>query len=97
MQGGVNQIVSFFRSCASGTRRTITLIEKQVLNFMGDIKDAEGGVRVCGTDPFNQENWEIGQVFLDGWWWALNEEIVTRSNALREARGAARLKLGRLG
>lgn len=66
-----------------------------MMQMVFDMKDAGGGLRIWGSDPFNEDNWEVGQVFFEGWWWALNPEIVQKSNAKRLARGADILKLDR--
>ena len=54
-----------------------------------DMKDAGGGLRIWDSDPFDEDNWEVGPGFFEGWWWALNREIVHKSNA----RGADTLTL----
>lgn len=51
------------------------------------MKDAGGGLRVWGQDPFDEGNWEVGQRFFELWWWALDAGIVERSNELRKGRG----------
>ena len=66
-----------------------------MMQMVFDMKDAGGGLRIWGSDPFNADNWEVGQVFFEGWWWALDPEIIQKSNAKRLARGADILKLNR--
>ena len=58
-----------------------------------DMKDHKGGLRVWGSDPFNGNNWEVGQLFYERWWWAFPEEIIENTNALRKIRGEEALRL----
>jgi ankyrin repeat protein len=62
------------------------------MQLMFDIKDAGGGLRVWGSNPFDEDNWEVGPVFFQKWWWALNSEIVKRSNQIRTQRGEGALR-----
>jgi hypothetical protein len=57
------------------------------MQLMLDMKDAGGGLRVWGSNPFDENNWEVGPVFFQQWWWALDSEIVKRSNQIRTQRG----------
>lgn len=68
-------------------------MESVTMQLMFDIKDAGGGLRVWGSNPFDEENWEVGPVFFQQWWWALNSEIVKRSNQIRTQRGEDILRL----
>jgi hypothetical protein len=63
------------------------------MQLMFDIKDASGGLRVWGSNPFDENNWEIGPAFFQQWWWALNSDIVKRSNQIRTQRGEDILRL----
>jgi Domain of unknown function (DUF3425) len=63
------------------------------MQLMFDMKDAGGGLRVWGSNPFDENNWEVGPVFFQQWWWALNSEIVKRSNQIRTQRGEDILRL----
>ncbi|KAL9105549.1 MAG: hypothetical protein Q9227_009293 [Pyrenula ochraceoflavens] len=63
-----------------------------ILQILWSIKDAGGGLKVWGSDPFKEENWEIGEVFFRDFWWALERGIVERSNRLRERRGEGGLR-----
>jgi len=63
------------------------------MQLMFDMKDAGGGLRVWGSNPFDENNWEVGPVFFQQWWWALNSEIVKRSNQIRMQRGEDILRL----
>ena len=58
------------------------------MQLMLDIKDAGGGLRVWGADPFDAASWEVGPLVFREWWWALDAGIVRRSNQLRAQRGA---------
>ena len=64
-----------------------------MMNLKFDMMDNAGGIRVWGQDPFNQDNWEIGQRFFEYWWWALDNEVLRQSNALRKQRGEDTLRL----
>jgi hypothetical protein len=57
------------------------------MQLIFDMKDVGGGLRVWGSNPFDEDNWEVGPVFFQQWWWALNSEIVKRSNQIRTQRG----------
>lgn len=74
-------------------RKMQTRHEEVVMALKFDMMDAAGGIRVQGLDPFKADNWEIGQKFFENWWWALDGDIVRRSNSLRRARGEAELRL----
>jgi hypothetical protein len=63
------------------------------MQLMFDMKDTGGGLRVWGSNPFDENNWEVGPVFFQQWWWALNSEIVKRSNQIRVQRGEDILRL----
>src|SRR5271170_2115347 len=63
------------------------------MQLIFDMKDAGGGLRVWGSNPFDENNWEVGPVFFQQWWWALNSEIVKRSNQIRMQRGEDTLRL----
>lgn len=67
-----------------------------VMTLIFDMKDAAGGLRVWGQDPFNEDNWEVGQRFFELWWWAFDSEIVTKSNSLRKDRGEDELRLQKI-
>ena len=64
-----------------------------MMQLMFDMKDTSGGLRVWGSNPFDENNWEVGPVFFQQWWWALNSEIVKRSNQIRTQRGEDILRL----
>lgn len=57
-----------------------------------DLEDSTEGVRIWGDDPYDDQNWEVGQKFWERWWWALDSDVVRRSNELRRMRGARLLR-----
>lgn len=59
-----------------------------MLDFAYDFEDSAEGVRIYGDDPFSSDNWEVGEQLFRNWWWALNSEVIARSNELRRERGA---------
>lgn len=67
-----------------------------VMNMIYDMKDAGGGLRVWGQDPLNEKNWEVGQRFFELWWWALDSDIISNSNKLRQERGEDTLRLRKM-
>ncbi|KAF3930344.1 hypothetical protein ABW19_dt0207931 [Dactylella cylindrospora] len=69
-----------------------------VLRLVYDMENSEAdgleGVRVNGIDAFDGSGWEVGQGFFTVWWWALDPQVVGRSNYWRNQRGDPKLKLG---
>jgi hypothetical protein len=65
-----------------------------LVGFAYDIEDGAEGMRVSGDDPCDAAGWEIGQKVFERWWFVFDRDIVEQSNRLREARGAARLRIG---
>jgi Domain of unknown function (DUF3425) len=63
------------------------------LALMSDMDDEEEGIKIAGSQGFNGEYWEVGQVIFDNWWWAFEPSIIKNTNRLREKRGAAKLLL----
>jgi hypothetical protein len=61
--------------------------------LMADVEDEAEGFRVGGPDGLDADAWEIGQAFVSHWWWALDREVIEKSNRLRLRRGADRLRL----
>lgn len=59
-----------------------------MLDFAYDFEHSAEGVRIYGDDPFSVENWEVGEQLFKNWWWALNSDVIARSNQLRRERGA---------
>lgn len=57
------------------------------MHVMVTMKDAGGGLRIWGDNPFDIDAWEIGQLFYTKFWWAIDHDIVVNSNKLRLQRG----------
>lgn len=65
-----------------------------LLQLVQDLEDDGGeGVRINGQDPFQPRAWEIGQVLLERWWWALDYGAIQSSSRAREKRGQRPLAL----
>ncbi|EXJ65739.1 uncharacterized protein A1O5_11267 [Cladophialophora psammophila CBS 110553] len=67
-----------------------------LLDFVYDLEDSAEGVRISGSDPFSEMNWEVGEKVFKSWWWILDRDIIKRSNELRASRGAPMLGSGRI-
>ncbi|VUC22099.1 unnamed protein product [Clonostachys rosea] len=63
-----------------------------LVNFAYDFEDNAEGVRV-GSDPYDPESWEVGQVLFERWWFLFDRGIIETSNRLRKRRGAPQLRL----
>ncbi|KAG4429762.1 hypothetical protein IFR05_014753 [Cadophora sp. M221] len=67
--------------------------------FMGLVhgfEDETEGLRISssGDGPVHDcRIWEIGEVVFKDWWWALDGQIVSNSNRLRQMRGVPKLRL----
>lgn len=59
-----------------------------LLDFIYDIEDSTEGVRISGSDPYSENNWELGEKVFKSWWWAFDRDIIKKSNELRRTRGA---------
>lgn len=66
-----------------------------LLDLTYDMEDMADGIRIWGEDPFEVDNWELGDKMFERWWWAMDSEVVRKSNKLRKERGAPLLTLGR--
>lgn len=66
-----------------------------LLDLIYDMEDPAEGIRIWGDDPYADGNWEIGEKMFSNWWWALNSQVVNRSNEMRRNRGASVLGLER--
>ena len=64
-----------------------------LVQLVYDMEDSAEGIRVWGADPCDSGNWEVGQVFFQRWWWALDREVVEKSNEWRRCRGAGCLDM----
>jgi len=59
-----------------------------LMRLVYDMEDPGGeGLRLNGSDPFNPESWELGQLLFERWWWAFESRIVDVSNQSRVERG----------
>lgn len=58
-----------------------------------DIDDESDGFRIEGEDGLDEKAWIVGQKFFTNWWWALDRDIVQRSNDARSSRGQPRLSI----
>ncbi|KAF3311855.1 hypothetical protein TWF173_007942 [Orbilia oligospora] len=56
-------------------------------------EDGLEGVRINGSDAFDGSGWEVGQGFFSVWWWALDRDVIGRSNYWRIQRGNSKLAL----
>ncbi|KAF4471741.1 DUF3425 domain [Fusarium albosuccineum] len=59
-----------------------------MVNFAYDIEDGAEGVRIYGEDPYDANNWELGQVAFERWWFLFDSKIIETSNQWRRMRGA---------
>ncbi|CAH0059575.1 unnamed protein product [Clonostachys solani] len=64
-----------------------------LVNFAYDFEDNAEGVRIYGSDPYNPESWEVGQVLFERWWFLFDRSIIETSNRWRKRRGAPQLLL----
>lgn len=62
-----------------------------MMNFLSVMKDAAGGLRVWGGNPFDKDAWEVGSLFYSKYWWAMDVSIIENSNMLRIGRGEDKL------
>ncbi|KAM0420594.1 hypothetical protein ACHAPT_011640 [Fusarium lateritium] len=59
-----------------------------MVNFAYDIEDSAEGLRIYGEDPYDADNWELGQVAFERWWFLFDNSIIQTSNRWRRLRGA---------
>lgn len=65
-----------------------------VVRLVYDMEDSSGeGLKVNGQDPFEPQEWEIGQLLFERWWWAFESIVVANSNCARRDRGKEPLRL----
>ncbi|KAK4119718.1 hypothetical protein N657DRAFT_637072 [Parathielavia appendiculata] len=64
-----------------------------LVDFIYDMEDGGEGIRVWGADPYDEANWEVGQVVFERWWFVFDRRVVERSNHLRRRRGAPPLRV----
>ncbi|KAK4206748.1 hypothetical protein QBC37DRAFT_116267 [Rhypophila decipiens] len=65
-----------------------------LVGFIYDMEDGAGGIRIWGDNPYQGDNWEVGQVVFQRWWFLFDRPVVERSNYLRRLRGADVLQCG---
>ncbi len=63
--------------------------ESSLVRLVYDMED--GGVRVTGGDPSDEDGWEVEQRFFDVWWWALDQSVISISDRKRALRGLPKL------
>jgi hypothetical protein len=68
-------------------------VPDSILQIAHDIDDPAEGFIVNGPNGMSEDEWEIGGAFLKNWWWAVDQEIVSKTNAQRVKRGVPRLLL----
>ncbi|CAG8908888.1 unnamed protein product [Penicillium egyptiacum] len=65
-----------------------------VVRLVYDMEDSGGeGLKVNGQDPFKPQEWEIGQLLFQRWWWAFESNVVENSNCARKDRGKEMLRV----
>ena len=62
-----------------------------LVDFVYDIEDSAEGMRIWGSDPYDEASWEVGQVVFERWWFVFDKKVVEQSNTWRRRRGAAPL------
>ncbi|KEF61555.1 uncharacterized protein A1O9_03122, partial [Exophiala aquamarina CBS 119918] len=65
-----------------------------ITRLMHSLEDESEGLRITldiDGHWYDGKSWEIGQVILKDWWWALDLEIVSNSNRLRNLRGGSQI------
>ena len=88
-----NRLIAVF-SLPPQHRPPIASSPTALLEFVYDIEDGAEGVRIHGSDPLDDKNWEVGEQVLKNWWWAFDRQVLGRSNVLRRRRGAGTLSGG---
>lgn len=64
-----------------------------LVNFIYDLEDSAEGIRIWGSDPYDEKGWEVGQVVFERWWFIFDRDVVERSNHWRRLRGAPVLRI----
>lgn len=67
--------------------------ELALVNFAYDIEDGAEGIRVWGSDPYDETCWEVGQLAFSKWWFIFERSVIDRSNYWRALRGATPLRM----
>ena len=63
-----------------------------IMSFICNMEDGAEGIRIWGDDPYNEQNWEVGQLVFERWWFIFDPNIIDRSNYWRRLRGASTLR-----
>jgi hypothetical protein len=66
---------------------------ESIMQISNDMDDPADGFIVNGPSGMSDDDWEIGEAFLKNWGWAIDRDIVARTNASRARRGVPRLRL----
>ena len=69
-------------------RAPIAASPTALVDLVYDIEDSAEGVRIWADDPYSAQNWEVGEKLFKNWWWALDADVLRRSNEMRLSRGA---------
>lgn len=72
-------------------RAPIAASPTALVDLVYDIEDSAEGVRIWADDPYSAQNWEVGEKLFKNWWWALDADVLRRSNEMRLSRGATLL------
>ncbi|GAB1317989.1 BZIP domain-containing protein [Madurella fahalii] len=65
----------------------------RLVDFIYDMEDGAEGIRIWGADPYDEANWEVGQVVFERWWFVFDKRVVAMSNRWRRQRGAEPLRV----
>ena len=82
-----NKLIHVF-SVTPDLRPPGTRCPTALMDFVYDIEDSAEGVRIWGDDPYDWQNWEVGEKVFGKWWWAFDGDIIKNSNEWRINRGA---------
>jgi hypothetical protein len=75
-----------------GEEGTAGATGSRLVDFVYDMEDGAEGLRIWGSDPYDEASWEVGQVLFERWWFVFDKAVVERSNYWRRQRGAAPLR-----
>lgn len=64
------------------------------LGFMEFVHDCDiGGVAIKGSDPVQEEAWDVDDEFAQKWWWALDPKVLRTADKWRRESGRQPLKM----
>ncbi|KAK4033947.1 hypothetical protein C8A01DRAFT_19193 [Parachaetomium inaequale] len=69
-----------------------TTTGSRLVDFVYDMEDGAEGMRIWGSDPYDEASWEVGQVVFERWWFVFDKKVVEQSNTWWRRRGAAPLR-----